>query len=404
MTKICIIGGGAAGCMAAICAAKSGADVTILEKNEKLLKKVFITGKGRCNVTNTAYYEDFLRNVIRGKKFFMSAFSNFDNYAVMDFFEDRGLKLKEERGGRVFPMSDKSSDVIRALENRIKELNVNVKLNFDVKMIEKANDEFVINKSYKYDKVIICAGGASYKSTGSDGSMYRVVRDLGHKVTPLIPGLSALTCDNLDLGELQGISLVNVRLVAKLDKKQIYNELGEMLFTHFGVSGPLVLSLSSVLEKEKIKDYSVYIDLKPALSEEKLYNRIVRDFENEPKRIMKNVLRRLLPAALIESVLKKADISGDLVCNQVNANQRQNLVKTLKYFIIDIRDFYKLDMAIVTRGGVELTEVNPKTMESKNVEGLYFAGEILDIDALTGGYNLTIAFSTGHAAGRYSAE
>lgn len=404
MIKICIIGGGAAGCMAAISAAESGADVTILEKNEELLKKVFITGKGRCNVTNTAYYEDFLHNVIRGKKFFMSAFSAFDNYAVMDFFENNGLKLKEERGGRVFPASDKSSDVIKILENRIKDLKVNVKLNFDVKIVEKSNDEFIINKSYRFDKVVICAGGASYKSTGSDGSMYRVARDLGHTVTPLLPGLSALTCDNLDLGELQGVSLVNVRLVAKLGKKKIYDELGEMLFTHFGVSGPLVLSLSSKLEKDMIKEYNVYIDLKPALSEEKLYNRIARDFEKEPKRIMRNVLRRLLPAALIESVLKKAEISGDLVCNQLNAKQRQNLVKTLKYFIIDIRDFYKLDMAIVTRGGVELKGINPKTMESKIVQGLYFAGEILDIDALTGGYNLTVAFSTGHAAGRNSVE
>lgn len=389
--------------MAAISAAQNGADVTILEKNEKLMKKLFITGKGRCNVTNTAYYEDFLQNVIRGRNFFMSSFAGFDNYAVMDFFEDNNLKLKEERGGRVFPASDKSSDVIKVLENKLRELQANIKLNFDVKSIVKSDNIFIINDLLKFDKVIICTGGASYRSTGSDGSMYKVAKSLGHEVTPIIPGLSAMVTENLDLNELQGVSLINVRLTVKLQKKQLYSDLGEMIFTHFGISGPLVLSMSSLLEKDKLNDYTVHLDLKPALSEEKLYNRIARDFENEPKRTMKNVLRRLLPAALIESILKRTEISGDKVCNQVNAKQRQELVKTLKSFIIDIKDFYKLDLAIVTRGGVTLDEVNPKTMESKIVSGLYFAGEILDIDALTGGYNLTIAFATGHTAGKYSA-
>ena len=389
--------------MAAISAAENGADVTILERNEKLLKKVFITGKGRCNVTNTAYYEDFIKNVIRGQKFFLSSFAGFDNYAVMDFFEDNNLKLKEERGGRVFPDSDKSSDIIKVLERKLKDLDVKVRLNYDVKKIEKQADEFIINDSIKFEKVIICAGGASYRSTGSDGSVYKIAKELGHEVMPVLPGLSALVCDGLDLGQLQGISLMNVRLVAKFDKKPIYNDLGEMIFTHFGISGPLVLSLSSLLEKEKMKDYEVYLDLKPALSEEKLYNRIARDFENEPKRTMKNVLRRLLPAALIDSVLKRTEISADMVCNQVNAAQRQKLVKTLKIFIIDVKDFYKRDMARVTRGGVNLKEINPKTMESKIVEGLYFAGELMDIDALTGGFNLTIAFSTGHSAGKAAA-
>ena len=389
--------------MAAISASQSGADVTILEKNEKLLKKLFITGKGRCNITNTAYYDDFLHNIIRGKKFFMSSFSGFDNYAVIDFFEKNNLKLKEERGGRIFPESDKSSDVIKVFENKLKEFDIDIKLNYDVISIEKEEKGFTINNSLKYDKVIVCTGGASYKSTGSDGSMYKIVRKLGHEVTSLLPGLSGMIAENLDLNELQGVALVNVRLIAKLNKKQIFNDIGEMLFTHFGVSGPLVLSMSSFLEKEKLEKYNIYIDLKPALDEEKLYNRIARDFENEPKRTMKNVLRRLLPQALISSVLKKAQISGDVICNQVNAKQRQNLVKTLKFFIIDVKDFYKLDLAIVTRGGVKLKEVNPKTMESKLIEGLYFAGEVLDIDALTGGYNLTVAFATGHCAGKYSA-
>jgi len=403
LISIGIIGGGAAGVMAAVSAAQNGAQVTILEKNEKLMKKLFITGKGRCNITNTAYYEDFLRNIMRGKKFFMSSFTGFDNYAVMDFFKENDLKLKEERGGRIFPESDKSSDVIKTLENKINALNVKVKLNYSVNSIEKKEDKFIINNELNFDKIIICAGGATYKSTGSDGSMYKIAKGFGHEVTDILPGLSAMTTGNLDLVELQGVSLINVSLTAKLDKKVIFTELGEMLFTHFGVSGPLVLSMSSYLDKDKLDEYEVYIDLKPGLTEEKLYNRIARDFENEPKRIMKNVLRRLLPEAMIKSVLEKADIPEEMVCNQVNAKQRRDLVKTLKFFIIDIKDFYKLDLAIITRGGVNLKEINPKTMESKLIEGLYFAGEILDIDALTGGYNLQVAFSTGYCAGRSSA-
>ena len=404
MASVGIIGGGAAGVMAAVSAAQNGAQVTILEKNEKLMKKLFITGKGRCNVTNTAYYEDFLQNIMRGKKFFMSSFTGFDNYAVMDFFEKNNLKLKEERGGRIFPASDKSSDVIKTIENEINSLNVKIKLNYNVKKIEKKENIFTINNELNFDKIIICAGGTTYKSTGSDGSIYSLIKSLGHEVTDILPGLSAMTTGGLNLDELQGVSLINVSLTAKLDKKVIFTELGEMLFTHFGVSGPLVLSMSSYLEKDKLGEYEVYIDLKPGLTEEKLYNRIARDFEKEPKRIMKNVLRRLLPEAMIKSVLERAEIPEETVCNQVNANQRRDLVKTLKFFIIDIKDFYKLDLAIITRGGVNLKEINPKTMESKLVEGLYFAGEVLDIDALTGGYNLQVAFSTGHCAGENSAR
>jgi len=403
LASVGIIGGGAAGVMAAVSAAQNGAQVTILEKNEKLMKKLFITGKGRCNVTNTAYYEDFLQNIMRGKKFFMSSFTVFDNYTVMDFFEKNNLKLKEERGGRVFPASDKSSDVIKTMENKINSLNVKIKLNYNVKKIEKKENIFTINNELNFDKIIICAGGATYKSTGSDGSIYSTIKSLGHEVTDILPGLSAMTVGSLSLDELQGVSLINVSLTAKLDKKVIFTEIGEMIFTHFGVSGPLVLSMSSYLEKDKLREYEVYIDLKPGLTEEKLYNRIARDFEKEPKRIMKNVLRRLLPEAMIKSVLERAGIPEEMVCNQVNANQRRELVKTLKFFIIDIKDFYKLDLAIITRGGVNLKEINPKTMESKLVEGLYFAGEVLDIDALTGGYNLQVAFSTGHCAGENSA-
>ena len=404
MTKVGIIGGGAAGAMAAISAAQNGAAVTILERNEKLFKKLFITGKGRCNITNTAYYEEFLQNILRGRKFFMSSFSSFDNYTLMDFFEANNLKIKEERGGRIFPQSDKSSDVIKVLERKLNELNVNIKLNYDVKTITKQNSKYIVNDSQEFEKIIICTGGCSYKSTGSDGSMYKIVEKLGHEIVPALPGLSAMTTENLDLPQLQGVSMVNVRLSAKLGKKTIFDDLGEMLFTHFGISGPLVLSMSSFLEKEQLSKYEIYLDLKPGLSEEKLYNRIGRDFANEPKRTMKNVLRRLLPAAMIETVLERTGIPGDLVCNQVNAKQRESLVKTLKFFIIEVKDFYKMDQAIVTRGGVNLNEVNPKTMESKILPGLYLAGEILDIDALTGGFNLQVAFSTGYSAGKYSAE
>ncbi|MBN2879049.1 MAG: NAD(P)/FAD-dependent oxidoreductase [Clostridia bacterium] len=404
MKNICIIGGGASGAMAAISAAECGADVTIIEKNEKLMKKLYITGKGRCNITNSAYYEDFLQNILRGRKFFMSSFTAYDNYAVIDFFKNNGLAVKEERGGRIFPASDKSSDVIKVLENKLRNLNVKTILNYDVKKIEKTKDKFVVNEDLQFDNVIICAGGSTYKSTGSDGSIYTIAERLGHEVTEILPGLTGLAAKGLRLNDLQGVSLLNVSLTASLGKKQIYSELGEMLFTHFGISGPLVLSMSSLLDKDKMQDYTVYIDLKPALDEEKLYNRIMRDFEKEPKRAMKNVLRRLLPAALIDSVLEKSQISGDIVCNQVTAEQRRSLVKTLKFFIIDIEGFYKLDLAIITRGGVNLKEINPKTMESKIVPGLYFAGEVLDIDALTGGYNLQVAFSTGYCAGKHCAS
>lgn len=403
MSNICIIGGGAAGAMAAI-AASERANVTILERNEKLMKKLFITGKGRCNVTNSAIGQEFLDNIMRGRKFFLSSFYGFDNFAVMDFFEDGSVPLKQERGGRMFPSSDRSSDIIGVLERAIKARKVEIRTNYYVKSIERVGDTFRINDELIFDKVIIATGGASYISTGSDGNMYKQLETMGHTIADISPSLSALTTTGMDLATLQGISLVNVSLSAKLNGREIYSDIGEMLFTHFGVSGPLVLSLSSYLDRDKLNEYEVYIDLKPGLSIEKLSNRIDRDFADEPKRSMKNVLRRLLPAGLIDEVLNKCNIDGEINCNQVTRESRQTLAKTLKFFIIDIDDFYKIDSAIITRGGVSLDEVNPKTMESKIHSGLYLAGEVLDIDALTGGYNLQVAFSTGHAAGSYASE
>lgn len=397
--KIAIIGGGAAGMMCAIAAAEDKAGVVIFEKNEKLGKKLFITGKGRCNITNDASHDEFLDSVMRGSKFLLSSFKRFDNGAIMNFLRSQGVALKVERGERVFPKSDKAGEIIDAFRRALDRLSVTVLLNSPVDSIVTLGDEFIINGSHNFDKIIIATGGVTYSSTGSTGDGHRFAEKLSHKITPLFPALSGLRTKNLSLVDLQGLSLINIRLKAKLNKKIVFDEIGEMIFTHFGISGPLTLTLSSHLKPDLIRDYHVWIDLKPALSEEQLINRINRDFSNEPKRSVKNILRRLLPAGIIDVFLNKCDIDGNYVCNQLDKQGRRKLAKNLKQFIIDIDGFYDMDKAIITRGGISLKDINPATMESRLVKGLYFAGEVLDIDALTGGYNLQIALSTGYCAG-----
>lgn len=396
MSKIAIIGAGPAGLMAAVRASEKN-QVTIFEKNEKIGKKLFITGKGRCNITNNCSLDELLNNVCKNNKFLYSAFSNFDNFDTMKFFEDRGLNLKVERGNRVFPKSDKSSDVIKIFEKEIKSKNIDLRLNHQVKKISKNNDIFLVDQE-EFDKVIIATGGLTYKSTGSTGDGYEFAKNFNHKINKIYPSLVGIKLKNVE-ESLQGLSLKNVRLTVKRNKKIIYTEIGEMMFTHFGITGPLVLSASAFISgKDKIK---MYIDLKPGLSYEKLDLRILRDFNENTGKMAKNSLDKLLPKSLIPIVADRANLK-DIITSELKKEIRQKLVEEIKNFKIEYDDLYDLDTGIVTRGGVDLKSINPKSMESNIVDGLYFCGEVLDIDALTGGFNLQIAWSTGFVAGGLS--
>ncbi|ERT56684.1 putative Rossmann fold flavoprotein [Peptoniphilus koenoeneniae] len=396
MSKIAIIGAGPAGLIAAVRASEKN-QVTIFEKNEKIGKKLFITGKGRCNITNNCSLDELLNNVCKNNKFLYSAFSNFDNFDTMKFFEDRGLNLKVERGNRVFPKSDKSSDVIKIFEKEIKSKNIDLRLNHQVKKISKNNDIFLVDQE-EFDKVIIATGGLTYKSTGSTGDGYEFAKNFNHKINKIYPSLVGIKLKNVE-ESLQGLSLKNVRLTVKRNKKIIYTEIGEMMFTHFGITGPLVLSASAFISgKDKIK---MYIDLKPGLDYEKLDLRILRDFNENTGKMAKNSLDKLLPKSLIPIVADRANLK-DIITSELKKEIRQKLVEEIKNFKIEYDDLYDLDTGIVTRGGVDLKSINPKSMESNIVDGLYFCGEVLDIDALTGGFNLQIAWSTGFVAGGLS--
>ena len=396
MSKIAIIGAGPAGLIAAVRASEKN-QVTIFEKNEKIGKKLFITGKGRCNITNNCSLDELLNNVCKNNKFLYSAFSNFDNFDTMKFFEDRGLNLKVERGNRVFPKSDKSSDVIKIFEKEIKSKNIDLRLNHQVKKISKNNDIFLVDQE-EFDKVIIATGGLTYKSTGSTGDGYEFAKSFNHKINKIYPSLVGIKLKNVE-ESLQGLSLKNVRLTVKRNKKIIYTEIGEMMFTHFGITGPLVLSASAFISgKDKIK---MYIDLKPGLDYEKLDLRILRDFNENTGKMAKNSLDKLLPKSLIPIVADRANLK-DIITSELKKEIRQKLVEEIKNFKIEYDDLYDLDTGIVTRGGVDLKSINPKSMESNIVDGLYFCGEVLDIDALTGGFNLQIAWSTGFVAGGLS--
>ena len=392
--KIAIIGGGPAGMMCAIKAAENHG-VTIFEKNEKLGKKLFITGKGRCNLTNYCDEREFLKNMVNNSNFMYSSIYSFSPFTTYYYFEDLGLPLKVERGNRVFPLSDKSSDVIKAYEKKLKDLGVKVHLNFEIKSIEKVGEEFIINGREKFDKVVIATGGISYKLTGSTGDGYKFAKNFGHKIINQVPGLIGINLKNNF--SLAGLTLKNVELKVIKDKKIISKEFGEMLFTHRGISGPIVLTTSSKINR--LKDFEMFLDLKPALEPEKLDARILRDFSENQNKNIENVMRSLLPKDLISYVLYSAGISGDEKVNQITKIERENLVKTIKNFELKFDSLDDIDRAIVTSGGIDVKDIDPKTMESKKVSGLYFIGEVLDLDGLTGGFNIQIANSTGYSCG-----
>ena len=392
--KIAIIGGGPAGMMCAIKAAENH-QVTIFEKNEKLGKKLFITGKGRCNLTNYCDEREFLKNIVNNSSFMYSSIYSFSPFTTYYYFEELGLPLKVERGNRVFPASDKSSDVIRAYEKKLKALGVKINLNYEVTSIEKVDSRFIINGREKFDKVVIASGGISYKLTGSTGDGYKFAKDFGHKVIDQVPGLIGINLKNNF--SLAGLTLKNVELKVLKDKKILSREFGEMLFTHRGISGPIVLTTSSKINR--LKDFEMYLDLKPALDPEKLDARILRDFHENQNKNLENVMKSLLPRDLIIYVLESAGIFGDKKVNQITKEDRERLVRTIKNFSLKFDSLDDIDRAIVTSGGVDVKDIDPKTMESKKVKGLYFIGEVLDLDGLTGGFNIQIANSTGYSCG-----
>ncbi|MBR4950246.1 MAG: NAD(P)/FAD-dependent oxidoreductase [Clostridia bacterium] len=402
--KIAVIGGGASGLMAAGTCAFYGGNVTLFEKNKILGKKLLITGKGRCNVTNNCSMEDFMNNIPVNNKFLYSAYSNFTSEDTMNFFENLGIKLKTERGNRVFPVSDRSADIVFGLKKYISDNKVRI-ITEEVKKVSKSDNVFSIVTSkgeYIFDKVIVATGGASYPLTGSTGFGYEVARDLGHTVTDIKPSLVPLVMREDTCRKLQGLSLRNITLSLIKDNKVIYSELGEMLFTHFGMSGPLVLSASSHI-RDKENEYKISIDLKPALDEKKLDERILRDFSENLNKDFSNSLSKLLPSKLIPEIIKLSKIPFDKKVNTITKEERQRLCYLLKHLEFHVEGKRPIDEAIITSGGVNVKEINPKTMESKIHEGLYFCGEVLDVDGYTGGFNLQIAFSTGYLAGMESA-
>ncbi len=405
MAKVIVIGGGAAGMMAAIIAARNGKEVTVLEQNEKLGKKLFITGKGRCNFTNACDIEDLFGNVISNPKFMYSAFYTFSNDMVMDFFEELGMPYKVERGNRVFPVSDHSSDVIKALEKEMRRLGVVICLNTKVKslIIEKniCKGVELVNKKEKIyaDSVIITTGGVSYPRTGACKDGYIFAKQAGHTIVAPSPSLVPIELEEDCCKDLMGISLKNVSATIYADNKKVYSDFGEMLFTHFGVSGPIIIKASAYIQQYLQKNLSLTIDLKPALDEKQLDERILKDFQLFQNKLLKNALDKLLLRALIPVVIEKSGLDGDKKVNELTKEERRILGHTIKYMPFSIIGLRSWDEAIVTKGGVSVKEIDPGTMESKLTGGLYFAGEVLDLDALTGGFNLQIAWSTGYLAG-----
>lgn len=405
MSKVLVIGGGAAGMMAAITAAANGGEVLLLEKNEKLGKKLFITGKGRCNITNAADTEDLFSAIVSNPKFLYSSFYSFTNSQVIDFFEGLGVKTKIERGGRVFPASDHSSDVIRALEREMEQLGVEIYLQAEVK--ELILKEHVIKgvvltsgKKLYADTVIVATGGISYPSTGSTGDGYRFAKACGHQVTEILPSLVPMEVKEWYAKELMGLSLRNIEICVTDGKKKLYQEFGEMLFTHYGVTGPVILSASSIVGKKlKEKELTLHIDLKPALSEEQLDKRVLREFETNHNRQFKNAVDSLFPSKLRPVIVELSGILEEKKVHEITKEERLHFVRLIKDFSMTLTGLRGYKEAIITKGGVSVKEIDPSTMESKLVKGLFFAGEVLDLDAVTGGYNLQIAWSTGYLAG-----
>lgn len=405
MKKIIVIGGGAAGMLAAITAAREGADVTLIEKNEKLGKKVYITGKGRCNVANDCDPEDFFKNVVTNSKFMYSAYYSFDSEQVKTMLESAGCPLKTERGNRVFPVSDHSSDIIKALNNMLKDAGVEVLLNTEVVSIGTDGWVYTTKGSLEADAVIIATGGISYPATGSTGDGMKWAKKLGHDVKDAHGALVPLETIESDPPKMQGLSLKNVSLKMTSSGKKLYEGFGEMLFTHFGISGPLVLSASSYVSKAKNEnDITVSIDLKPALSFEELDTRILKDFDEVKNKQFANALDKLLPRLMIPVIIDRCGIDPLTKVNEITREQRHTLVNTLKNYELHIKGRRPVGEAIITQGGVNVKEINPSTMESKIVPNLYFAGEVIDVDALTGGFNLQVAWSTGYLAGLNAAQ
>lgn len=451
MADVVIIGGGAAGMMAAIAAARTANtrttsmkkrhNITIIEKNEKLGKKLFITGKGRCNLTNACDVADLFNNVMEHSKFLYSSIYGFDNQSVMQFFEEAGCPLKIERGQRVFPQSDHSSDIIKVLEKELQKLGVQIQYNSEVQKInvhrlendkktavendegeskdkKKAKNKKKLKQNLQiatieiYDKVskkkrtlhadslIVATGGCSYVLTGSTGDGYRFARDCGHRIVPVSPALVPFSIKEDWCYKLQGLSLKNVQASLEADGKQIYSGFGEMLFTHYGVSGPLMLSASSYYAHKACKGAKLSIDLKPALSSEQLDKRILREFDENKNKQFQNAISSLFPAKLIQIMPALADIAPNKKVNEVTKKERLRFLETIKHMELTVTGLRDYDEAIITKGGVATDEISPSTMESKLVKGLYFAGEVMDVDALTGGFNLQIAWSTGYLAGK----
>ena len=419
--KVVVIGGGPAGMMAAITSAKQGNDVILLEKMKSCGRKLLITGKGRCNITSSLPMDKFIENIPENGKFLYSVFKNFTNQDIITLLKENNVNVKEARGKRNFPLSDRTLDVLQAFENEMKKNNVKIYTETEVKEIKTkdnaVNKVIYLNKrsgiveEILTEKVILATGGKSYPLTGSTGDGYNIAKELGHTITKISGSLVPLISKNEDLQlcqAMQGLSLRNIsmKIVDEEKNKKIYEDFGELLFTHFGVSGPTILSSSAhilryknveeLLKKGKIK---LQIDLKPALNEEKLNLRLLRDFDKFKNKQIINSLNELLPKKMIEPVIKKAKIKNEKRINEITKQERENLIRVIKCFEITISGFRPIEEAIITRGGINVKEINPKTMESKLIEGLYFAGEIIDVDAYTGGFNLQIAYSTGYTAG-----
>ena len=403
--RICVIGGGPAGMMAAGTATRLGADVTIFESMPFLGKKLAITGKGRCNVTNACTTQEFLENVTKNPRFMYSALGAFTTYDTMDLFESLGVSLKTERGSRVYPTTDKAKDIVDAMRKYCEDANV---INEKVKKIFKKQDgSFTVktDKEYTFDKIILATGGKSYPLTGSDGSGYRLASSLGHSVTELIPSLIPLTSSSKLCLDMQGLSLKNIGIkITNINGAILYTDFGEMMFTHFGVTGPVILSASAHLRNLDISELTLSIDLKPALDEKTLDQRLLSDFKEKANKDLINALGDLLPSKMIAPFIEYTGIDERKKINLITKEERRKILDSLKDFRIPLLSFRPIEEAIVTSGGIEVKEINPKTMESKLTEGLYFAGEVIDVDAYTGGFNLQIAFSTGYLAGKCAAE
>ena len=415
MANVIVIGGGPAGMMAAITAVEYGNNVTIIEKNSDFGKKLLITGKGRCNITSSLYMSEFIKNTPGNGQFLYSAFQNYTNTDIIDFLKRQGLEVKEERGNRIFPVTDKSIDVLNCFKSKINELKIKKLFNTRVQKILVQNGEVLGVRTDKEiiqtDKIILATGGKSYPLTGSTGDGYLIAKNIGHKVTEIRPSLVPLVIyEKNECKEMQGLSLRNVgiKIIDESKNKLIYEDFGEMVFTHFGISGPTILSgsahlvrykeIDNLMKEQKIK---LQIDLKPALTEEQLDERILRDFKEFKNKQFKHALDKLLPQKMIPIVIEKTKINEEKRVNEITKEERRNLVKVLKKFELTIKDFRPVEEAIITSGGINIKEINPKTMESKLVKGLYFAGEIIDVDSYTGGFNLQIAYSTGYTAGMH---